>query len=102
MHPIDWVAYTAFAATSLALLVTISSLRTMLEAGADRGTRVRNLRRMGVVIGLWQISTGLCVVSISPSTSWTGGIALFGMGGMFLFGAWLSRKTGFPPWWAPE
>jgi hypothetical protein len=103
MHPLVWLSYAAFGATSLAMLATVNSLHALMQdAKAGRRTRRLKLRRMGVVVGLWQISTGLCIVAMDPSNAWTGGIALFGMGGMFLAGAWVSRKTDIPPWWAPE
>jgi hypothetical protein len=103
MHPIGWIAYPAFAATSLAFLATINDLHVLMaDVQAGRRTRRLKLRRMGVVVGLWQISTGLCVIAIGSAASWTGGIPLFGMGAMFLFGSWLSRRHGIPPWWAPE
>lgn len=96
------LAYTLFGVTSIALLASVRTLGDFFLSDDVPGprTRRRMLRRMGVTVGWWQISTGLCLVALG--SNWSGVIALFGMGGMFLLGAHLARRTGIPPWWAPE
>lgn len=100
MNWATWVTLAAFAATSVAFLVTITSLRDLYEHPPGPRTRRLRFRRMGLVVGWWQISCGACILAIGGM--WTSAIAVLGMGCMFLLGSHFARKTGLPPWWAPE
>lgn len=105
--PLDWyqwVAFAAFGAMSLAMWASLNLLyrRVMPEDGELPGPRTRRLylRRLGVMTGWWQITVGLCLVTLGGQ--WGTAIALFGMGGMFLFGSRLAKRYRIAPWWAPE
>lgn len=98
-----WLAYAAFGVTTLAMVFTVNSLYAMFQAGAAAPDRRRRLRRMGVAVGLWEISVGLCILAMpGGESSWASAIGPIGLGCMFLAGSWLARKLGIAPWWAPE
>ena len=91
-------------ATTLAVYLSINHLYAVLAGDPFPGTRTRRrlLRRMGTLIGVWQITVGIAIVAVGPGTGWPSAIAVGGMGCMFLTGSWLARKIGVAPWWAPE
>jgi len=100
------LALAAFVVTFVAVLASLRTLSAMVPRRHDDpqvslGPRVRRLRlrRAGKAIGCWQIATGLL---LALDGYWSGAIALFGMGGLFLLGAELAVRRGGSPWWAPE
>lgn len=97
-----WLALAAFAATSVAMVITIVHLRALMTK--DVGPRTRRLRiyRMGLVVGFWEIAVGLCIATIPPGGMWVNAIGPLALGVMFLVGARLARKFQSSPWWESE
>lgn len=105
MSLVDVLALALVGSTTLAVYLSINHLFAALGGEPFPGTRTRRrlVLQMGRMIGWWQISVGIAIVTVGPSnTGWPSAIPVAGMGCLFLAGSRLARKTGLPPWWAPE